>query len=129
MLGITIGIAAVICVVAYWQKPGQARVEQQLGPSLRRQLPCGSRKAGPGRQRVRTPGQSRDAHAQPSPMAIAIMSQIPLIVASSPNVDGSIQIIYGNEINWFTSYRGVSPPSTSEDQALVRGPRRVLLFR
>src|SRR5450759_488629 len=26
----------------------------------------------------------------------------------SPNVDGSVQVIYGNQ-NWFTRYRGVSP--------------------
>ena len=40
--------------------------------------------------------------------AVAIKNQIPLIKTVSPNVDGSIQIIYGNQ-NWFTSYRGVSP--------------------
>jgi putative ABC transport system permease protein len=40
--------------------------------------------------------------------AAAIRSQIPLIKSASPNVDGSIQIVFGNQ-NWFTTYRGVSP--------------------
>ena len=40
--------------------------------------------------------------------AVAIKNQIPLIKAVSPNLDGSIQIVYRNQ-NWFTNYRGVSP--------------------
>jgi putative ABC transport system permease protein len=40
--------------------------------------------------------------------AFAIKNQIPLIKSVSPNVDGSIQIIYANQ-NWYTGYRGVSP--------------------
>ena len=30
------------------------------------------------------------------------------IKSASANVDGSTQIVYGNQ-NWYTSYRGVSP--------------------
>jgi putative ABC transport system permease protein len=40
--------------------------------------------------------------------AVAIKNQISLIKSVSPNVDGPVQVIYGNQ-NWFTSYRGVSP--------------------
>jgi putative ABC transport system permease protein len=40
--------------------------------------------------------------------AQAILKQISLIRAVSPNVDDPIQVIYGNQ-NWHTSYRGVSP--------------------
>ena len=40
--------------------------------------------------------------------AVAIKNQVPLIKSVSPNVDGSVQVIYGNQ-NWFTRYRGVSP--------------------
>ena len=40
--------------------------------------------------------------------AAAIATQVPLIKNVAPNVDASIQIIYGNQ-NWFTTYRGVSP--------------------
>jgi putative ABC transport system permease protein len=83
VLGITIGIAAVIRVVAIG-KAGQMRVEQQLN-SL-------------GDNFVWI--EEGDA--------VAIRNQIPLIKAVSPNVDGSIQIIAGNQ-NWYTSYRGVSP--------------------
>src|SRR6185437_8571968 len=39
---------------------------------------------------------------------MAIKAQVPLIKNVAPNVDASIQIIYGNQ-NWFTTYRGVSP--------------------
>jgi putative ABC transport system permease protein len=40
--------------------------------------------------------------------AVAIKAQVPVIKSVSPNVDGQVQIIYGNQ-NWFTQYRGVSP--------------------
>ena len=38
----------------------------------------------------------------------AIREAVPLIKSVSPNVDGRVQVIYGNQ-NWSTSYRGVSP--------------------
>ena len=103
VLGITIGIAAVICVVAIG-KAGQARVEQQLnnlGDNF-----VWIEEGGRAVNGVRT-----GDHGMPTLTvadAIAIKAQIPLIKSMSPNVDGSIQIIYGNQ-NWFTSYRGVSP--------------------
>src|SRR5262249_26985888 len=40
--------------------------------------------------------------------AIAIKAQIPLIKSVSPNVDASVQVVYGNQ-NWYTTFRGVSP--------------------
>jgi putative ABC transport system permease protein len=40
--------------------------------------------------------------------AVAIKNQLSLIKSVSPNVDGTVQIIYGNQ-NWYTGYRGVSP--------------------
>jgi len=40
--------------------------------------------------------------------AIAIKNQNPVDQSVSPNVDASVQIIYGNQ-NWFTSYRAFSP--------------------
>ena len=36
------------------------------------------------------------------------MGQVPLIKSMSPNVDGRIQVVYGND-NWSTLYRGVTP--------------------
>src|ERR1041385_605034 len=103
VLGVTIGIAAVICVVAIG-KAGQAQVEQQLnnlGDNFV-WIEAGGRavngvRTGTHGTKTLTLGD-----------AAAIKSQIPLIKSVSPQVDASVQIIYGNQ-NWFTSYRGVSP--------------------
>jgi putative ABC transport system permease protein len=103
VLGITIGIAAVICVVAIG-RAGQARVEQQLnnlGDNFV-WIEAGGRAVNG--VRTGTHGTSSLTLGD----AAALKAQIPLIKSVSPNVDGSIQIIYGNQ-NWFTSYRGVSP--------------------
>src|SRR5712692_8600389 len=103
VLGITIGIAAVICVVAIG-KAGQARVEQHLanlGDNFV-WIEAGGRavngvRTGPRGTKTLTLGD-----------AFAIRNQIPLIKSVSPNADSSSQVIYGNQ-NWFTTYRGVSP--------------------
>jgi putative ABC transport system permease protein len=103
VLGITIGIAAVICVVAIG-KAGQARVEQQmrnLGDNFV-WIEAGGRavngvRTGPRGTKTLTMGD-----------AVAIKAQIPLIKSVSPNVDANVQIVYGNQ-NWYTTYRGVSP--------------------
>jgi len=103
VLGITIGIAAVICVVAIG-KAGQARVEQQLnnlGDNFV-WIEAGGRAVNG--VRTGTHGTKTLTLAD----AAAIKAQVPLIKSVSPNVDASTQIIYGNQ-NWFTSYRGVSP--------------------
>src|SRR5215831_2306404 len=103
VLGITIGIAAVICVVAIG-RAGQTRVEQQLnnlGDNFV-WIEAGGRAVN---------GVRTGTHATPTLSLsdmVAIKDQIPLIKSVSANVDGSTQIIYGNQ-NWFTSYRGVSP--------------------
>ena len=103
VLGITIGIGAVICVVAIG-KAGQIRVEQQLnnlGDNL-----VWIEEGGRAVNGVRTGTHGMNTLVLAD--AVAIRNQIPLIKSVSPNVDGSIQIIYGNQ-NWFTRYRGVSP--------------------
>jgi putative ABC transport system permease protein len=103
VLGITIGIAAVICVVAIGNA-GQARVEEQLnnlGDSLV-WIEAGGRAVNG--VRTGTHGTKTLTYAD----AVAIKNQIPLIKNVTPNVDGNVQIIYGNQ-NWFTRYRGVSP--------------------
>jgi putative ABC transport system permease protein len=103
VLGITIGIAAVICVVAIG-KAGQAQVEQQmnnLGDAFV-WIEAGGRAVN---------GVRTGTHGTKSLVladAVAIKNQIPLIKSVSPNVDGSIQIIYANQ-NWYTGYRGVAP--------------------
>ena len=103
VLGITIGIAAVICVVAIG-KAGQARVEQQLknlGDNFV-WVQAGGRAVNG--VRTGTHGVSTLTIGD----AIALRTQLPLIKSVSPNLDGSTQIIYGNQ-NWFTGYRGVAP--------------------
>ena len=103
VLGITIGIAAVICVVAIG-KAGQAQVEQQmndLGDALV-WIEAGGRAVN-GR-RTGTHGTKTLVLAD----AAAIKTQIPLIKSVSPNVDGSTQVVYADQ-NWYTGYRGVSP--------------------
>ncbi len=103
VLGITIGIAAVICVVAIG-KAGQAQVERQLanlGDNFV-WIEAGGRAVN---------GRRTGSHSTKTLTvadALAIGQQIPLIKLVSPNVDGSVQVVYGNQ-NWYTGYRGVSP--------------------
>jgi putative ABC transport system permease protein len=103
MLGITIGIAAVICTVAIGEG-GSNRIREQLqglGDNFV-WVEAGSRNV----QGVRTGSGSnktltvRDAQA--------ILQAVPLIKSVAPNVDARTQVIYGNQ-NWSTTYRGVSP--------------------
>lgn len=103
VLGITIGIAAVICVVAIG-RAGQARVEQQLnnlGDNFV-WIEAGGRAVNG----IRT--GTHDTTTLTAADAVAIKSQVSVIKAVSPNVDDPIQVVYGNQ-NWHTSYRGVSP--------------------
>ena len=103
VLGITIGIGAVICVVAIGNA-GQAQVEQQLnnlGDNFV-WIEAGGRAING--VRTGTHGTKSLTLADMD----AIRTQVPLIKSASPNVDGQVQIIYGNQ-NWFTTYRGVSP--------------------
>src|SRR5499433_4543757 len=103
VLGITIGIAAVICVVAIG-KAGQARVEQQLnnlGDNF-----VWVEAGGRAVNGVRT--GTHDTKTLVMSDAVAIKSQVSLIKSVSPNVDDPVQVVYGNQ-NWHTSYRGVSP--------------------
>ena len=103
VLGITIGIAAVICVVAIG-RAGQARVEQQLnnlGDNF-----VWIEAGGRAINGVRT--GTHDTKTLVMADAIAIKNQVSLIKSVSANVDDPVQVIYGNQ-NWHTSYRGVSP--------------------
>jgi putative ABC transport system permease protein len=103
VLGITIGIAAVICVVAIGNA-GQARVAQQLnalGDNFV-WIEAGGRAVN---------GVRTGTHATTTLTladAVAIRNQISLIKSVSPNVDDPAQVIFGNQ-NWHTSYRGVAP--------------------
>ncbi|MFI5111833.1 MAG: ABC transporter permease [Terriglobales bacterium] len=103
VLGITIGIGAVICVVAIGQA-GSAQVEEQLNNlgdnfvwiEAGSRAPNGIRSGSHG---TKTLMQS-DVEA--------IIKQVPLIKLVSANVDSHTQVVYANK-NWFTGYRGVAP--------------------
>jgi putative ABC transport system permease protein len=103
MLGITIGIAAVICTVAIGEG-GSNRIREQLlslGDNFV-WVEAGSRNL----QGVRTgTGANKTLLVRD---AQAILQSVPLIKSVSPNVDARVQVIYGNQ-NWSTTYRAVSP--------------------
>jgi putative ABC transport system permease protein len=102
-IGIAIGIAAVVCVVAIGTA-GSQRAEQQLqnlGDNLV-WIEAGSRNVN---------GVRSGSHGMTSLTmedAEAIRHEVPLIKSVSPNVDGTVLIACGNR-NWTTHYRGVTP--------------------
>lgn len=101
-LGVTIGIAAVVCVIAVGDS-GTRHAEEQLfalGDNLV-WIESGSRNVAG----VRT-GTHGDMSLTVED-AEAIQSQIPRIKAVSPQVDGGVGVMNGNK-NWRTQYRGVS---------------------
>ena len=102
MLGITIGIGAVICTVAVGQG-GANRIREQLlllGENFVWVEAGGRSVSG-----VRT-GTGATKSLRMSDMQ-AIMQAIPLIKTCTPQVDSRAQIVYQNQ-NWNTVYRGVS---------------------
>ncbi len=103
VLGITIGIGAVICVVAIGQA-GSAQVQEQLnnlGDNFI-WIEAGSR-APSG---IRTGSHGTKTLLQSD--VEAIVKQVPLVKLASANVDSRTQIVYANK-NWSTMYRGVAP--------------------
>ena len=103
VLGIVMGVAAFICVVAIG-KAGSSRIQDQLqalGDNFI-WIEAGSR----ARNGVRA--GARGTKTLVLGDAQAILDQVPLIKASVPNVDGTIQVIYEGQ-NWSTRYRGVTP--------------------
>jgi putative ABC transport system permease protein len=102
MLGITIGIAAVICTVAIGQG-GQTQVQQRLeniGDNLI-WIEAGARNVN-GR---RTGAYGTKSLVPADELAIA---HLPLLKTCSPHVDSHVQINYQGK-NWWTHYRGVAP--------------------
>jgi putative ABC transport system permease protein len=102
MLGITIGIAAVICTVAVGEG-GAGRIREQmlsLGDNFV-WIEAGGRNVNG----VRT-GTGATKSLKLTDMQ-AIQQTIPLIRTCTPQVDSRTQIVYQNQ-NWNTTYRGVS---------------------
>lgn len=101
-LGITIGVAAVVCVVAIG-KAGSDLAEEQLqnlGDNLV-WVEAGSRNVNG----VRT--GTKGATSLTMDDARAIEREVPLIKSVSPQADGNTIVAFGNR-NWTTHYRGVS---------------------
>jgi putative ABC transport system permease protein len=102
-LGIMIGIAAVVLVIAVGSA-GSQRAEaelQKLGDNLV-WIEAGSRNVA---------GLRTGTHGTTSLLLDdkeAILREVPLIKSCSPQVDGSLQLIHGNQ-NWFTRWRGETP--------------------
>lgn len=103
VLGITIGIAAVIGVIAIGQAGSDQAQEQlnNLGDNFI-WIEAGSR--APSGIRTGSHGTKTLVVAD----AQAILKQVPLVKSVSPNVDATAQVVYANQ-NWTTRYRGVSP--------------------
>src|SRR5437667_10246554 len=103
MLGITIGIGAVICTVAIGEG-GSDQIREQLR-SLGDNF-VWAEAGGRNVNGVRT-GTGATKTLTLADMK-AILQTIPLVKNCSPQVDARIQVVYGNQ-NWNTTYRGVSP--------------------
>ena len=102
-LGVTIGIAAVVLVVAIG-KAGSDRAQdalQSLGDNLV-WIEAGGRNVNG----VRTGTHGTNTLTVED--AEAIRREVPLINRVSPQVDGNVQVIWGNR-NWATHYRAESP--------------------
>ena len=103
ILGITIGIGAVICTVAIGQG-GSKMIHDQLeglGTNMV-WVEAGTRNVNG----VQTGNMETESLRVDD--ANAIRDSIPLIANVAPNVDGPMQVVYGNQ-NWSTHYRGVPP--------------------
>jgi putative ABC transport system permease protein len=103
ILGLVVGIAAFICVVGVG-RAGSAKVEEQLqklGDNMI-WVEAGSRATNGVRF------GSRQTKSLTVEDGRAILAEIPGISRMSPNVDGHVQLIYGNQ-NWYSQYRGVAP--------------------
>jgi putative ABC transport system permease protein len=103
ILGIVIGVGAVICTVAIGEGASRQVQEQisNLGDNLIF-IAAGSVNRGGVRM------GSAATKTLTIDDAKAIEQQIPLVKAVSPGVGTAGQVVYGNQ-NWFTQIRGVSP--------------------
>ncbi len=116
VLGIIIGVGAVICAVAIGEGASQ-EVQQQissLGANLI-WIEAGGRNVNG----VRT--GTRGTKSLTLGDAKAIQEQIHWVTNVSPHVDTGVQIVYGN-LNWFTRVRGVAPEYLAvRDWGVVEG--------
>jgi len=116
MLGIIIGVGAVIAMLAVGQGASQKISEQvaSMGSNLLIVMPgsltSGGLRMGSGAQMTLTLDD-----------AYAIERECPAVAAVAPMVNGVAQIVYGNQ-NWSTAIQGTTPGILpARDLALVSG--------
>src|SRR5262245_19805510 len=103
MLGIVIGVGAVITMVAVGAG-AQARVSEQIQSLGSNMLVVLSGSVSSGGVRLGSGSQLTITEDD----AWAIQREIPLVEAAAPTMRGGAQIVYGN-LNWGTSVQGVTP--------------------
>src|SRR5438876_5467939 len=116
MLGIIIGVGAVICVVAIGEG-ASASVERaitNIGANM-----IWVEAGGVSRNGVRTGAFGTKTLTLGD--YEAIKEHVPLVTNVTPQADGRVQVVYGNQ-NWGTPVRGVGPEYLAlKDWAVVRG--------
>jgi putative ABC transport system permease protein len=103
MLGVIIGVAAVICTVAIGEGASE-RIQtaiSNMGSNM-----VWIEAGGVNRNGVRTGNGATKSLTLGDVQAIA--DQIPLVSHVTPNVDTRTQVVFANQ-NWYTSLRGISP--------------------
>ncbi len=116
MLGIIIGVAAVIAMVGVGSG-ATARIEQQIqsiGSNLIIVLPGSISSSG-----VRLGSGAVATLTQDDAKAIA--AECPSVALAAPTVRGGVQVVYGNN-NWATNVQGVTPDyMTIRDYTMLSG--------
>lgn len=103
MLGIIIGVAAVICAVAIGEGASD-RITAAISNMGANMVWIEAGGAKPGGVRTGN-GTTKTLTLED---AKAIEDQIPLVSHVTPNVDGPAQVVFENQ-NWYTQVRGISP--------------------
>jgi putative ABC transport system permease protein len=103
MLGVIIGVAAVICTVSIGEGATQKiqTAIQNMGANL-----VWIEAGGVNLNGVRTGNGATKTLTVDD--VKAIQDQVSLVSHVTPNVDGRAQVVFGNQ-NWYTSMRGISP--------------------
>ena len=103
MLGVIIGVAAVICTVA-------------IGAGASERIQTAIAEMGANMVWIEAGGVNlngvRTGNGATKTLILedvkAIQDQIPIVSHVTPNVDGHAQVVFSNQ-NWYTQTRGVSP--------------------
>jgi ABC-type antimicrobial peptide transport system permease subunit len=103
IFGISIGIAAVVCVVAIGSA-GSAQIQTLMGNLGENSIwiEAGNRNV----RGVRTGSQGSNTLVVAD--MEAILREVPLVRTCTPQADTRVQVVYGNQ-NWATTFRGFTP--------------------